>query len=68
MTNSNTERSKAARAKSSRETQARIVEAGGWRLSVMLYPKAAAAVRAEMARLDKSAAEIINAVLEKIEK
>ncbi len=68
MANSNSERSKAARAKTAVEAQARIIEAGGWRLTVMLYPEAAGILRAEVARTDKSAAEIINKVIEQIEK
>lgn len=66
MARSDTLASKEARARSSKKTQKKIVAAGGWRLAVMLYPPAAAALRAEMARTKESAAAIINGLAEKL--
>ena len=66
MANSNSQASKAARAQSMGRAQKKIVAAGGWRLAVMLYPPAASALRAEMARTKKSAAAILNGLAEKL--
>lgn len=71
MPNSKSEKSKAARARTACESQKKIVEAGGWRLNVMLYPAAAAALRAEIERQGEageakvSAARAINRMLER---
>lgn len=69
MPNSKSEKSKAARARTACESQKKIVAAGGWRLSVMLYPAAAAALRAEIERQgEASAAQIINRLLGQLAK
>lgn len=66
-TYSKSERSKAARARTAGKTQEQIVAAGGWRLTVMLYPPAAEALRAEMLRTgERSAAAVVNRVIEGI--
>lgn len=63
MPNANTPHSRALRAKTAAARTRTVVEAGGWRLALLLQPDAAAALRAEMARTGESATAVISRLL-----
>lgn len=63
MGNANTPHSRALRAKTAAARTRTVVEAGGWRLALLLQPDAAAALRAEMARTGESATAVISRLL-----
>lgn len=69
MANSNSEHSKTLRSKSARETEARVIAAGGKRISVLLKPDANALLQCELTRTNSSVPAIIHRlILENIEK
>lgn len=63
MANAKTEHSKKLRSKSARETEARVIAAGGKRISVLLKPDAAAALQRERERTASSVPAIIHRLI-----
>jgi len=63
MGNSNTTHSRRLRAATAAARSRTIVAAGGWRLTVLLPPGTAAALRAEMARTGETATAVISRLL-----
>lgn len=63
MPNANTEHSRRLRAETADQRAASVIDAGGWRLRVLLQPEPAAALRAEMERTGETATAIISRLL-----
>ena len=63
MPNSNTPHSRALRAATAAARTRDVVDAGGWRLTVLLQPATAAQLRAEMARTGETATAVISRLL-----
>jgi len=63
MPNANTLHSRALRAATAAYRARDVVDAGGWRLRILLQPDAAARLRAEMARTGESATAVISRLL-----
>lgn len=63
MPNARTPHSRALRAATAAAWTRDVVDAGGWRLTVLLQPATAAQLRAEMARTGESATAVISRLL-----
>ena len=63
MPNANTPHSRALRAATAAAWTRDVVDAGGWRLTVVLQPAVAAQLRAEMARTGETATAVISRLL-----
>lgn len=63
MPNSYTSHSRKLRAETAKRRAEEVITAGGWRLSLLLQPNAAAVLRAEMQRTGESATAILSQLL-----